>query len=492
MELNIVAVTIDQNLCDKKFTKVLSENCYLFNDRVCINSDNRIVLNPNYKDNSWYFGNNINVQAIVGTNGSGKSSLLELMYRIINNFSALVERGMKRNAAWKLLFVEGVYADLYYVLDGNLYCISCRGEYVVFLKDDRKLKMFSTNTGRYSDSEENKLLVKEMAVLAKELHYTIVTNYSLQSLISSDYADEISLAPDSSGIYAPEKEGSVWISHLYHKNDGYLTPIVLNPFRDQVGNIDMVTEHRLTVYRLSALLLFYRNRKGFFDDYKLSDIRYSFSLQTVIDKYQKKNITEDRIAEAIWNIDKFKKEHDDSVLCFILDKMGYGNIPLDDDVSRAAASYLVYKILSIASKYPSYSEFDKWDVASFDKAIHEKDDKDSLEKLIKKIQRDRSHISIKVKQVCNTFDIIRKYGTQNLTAEFGIDDYRPLIQKQKKTRSSELMEIMYSLPPSFFVPTLTIKNPDGGLPIEISKFSSGERQLQKLQLQQQKQLHQNQ
>ena len=37
---------------------------------------------------------------------------------------------------------------------------------------------------------------------------------------------------------------------------------------------------------------------------------------------------------------------------------------------------------------------------------------------------------------------------------------------------------MYTLPPSFFIPTLTIKNPDiNGLPIEISKFSSGERQL---------------
>ena len=112
MELNIVAVTINQSLCNPKFTKVLKEDYYLLNDRVIINSKGRIKLNPDYKDNSWYFGKNINVQAIVGPNGSGKSSLLELIYRIINNFSALVERGMKRNAAWKLLFVEGLYSDL--------------------------------------------------------------------------------------------------------------------------------------------------------------------------------------------------------------------------------------------------------------------------------------------------------------------------------------------------------------------------------------------
>ena len=92
MELNIAAVTINQQLCDPKFRKVLSESYYLFNDRVRIGSDYRIELNPEYKDQTWYFGRNINVQAIVGPNGSGKSSLLEMMYRIVNNFSALVER----------------------------------------------------------------------------------------------------------------------------------------------------------------------------------------------------------------------------------------------------------------------------------------------------------------------------------------------------------------------------------------------------------------
>ena len=91
-ELNIAAVTIDQHHCDPKFRKVLSEWYYIFNERVRLNRDNRIELNPDYKDHTWYFGKKITVQAIVGPNGSGKSSLLELIYRVINNFSALVER----------------------------------------------------------------------------------------------------------------------------------------------------------------------------------------------------------------------------------------------------------------------------------------------------------------------------------------------------------------------------------------------------------------
>lgn len=479
MELNIAAVAINQQLCDQKFKKVLSEDCYLLNDRVKVSADGYIVLNTDYKDNTWYFGKNINVQAIVGPNGSGKSSLLELMYRIINNFSALVERRMKRNAAWKLLFVEGLYAELYYVQDGHLYCISCRGNEVVFIKDGEKLRMFSTSSSSIRQSKKNQLQVNEMAKLAESLHYTIVTNYSLQSLVSSDYQDETSLSPDRNGMYAPEKEGTVWISHLYHKNDGYLTPIVLNPFRNQLGNIDIVTEYRLTVYRLSALLLYYRKRQGFFDDYELNDIQYKFSTQIVIDKFQEREIAVERIREAALNVENFVRQNKKSLITILLQKMGYGNLPLNHDITRAAAVYLVYKILAIASKYPSYSDFDQWKVESFDKKELTKDEMESLDKLVTKIKRDRSHITIKVVQVCNLLRIIREKGVYVLESKsISIDDYLALVGESDPKGKNELFEIMYTLPPSFFIPTLTIKNPDReGLPIEISKFSSGERQL---------------
>lgn len=478
MELNIVAVAINQQLCNPKFRKVLSENYYLFNDRVKISEYNRIVLNPNHKDFTWYFGKNINVQAIVGPNGSGKSSLLELMYRIINNFSALVERGMKRNAAWRLLFVEGLYADLYYVQDNHLYCISCRGNEVLFIADGQKERVFYANTNINRKSKDNQLLVKEMAELAEKLHYTVVTNYSLQSLVSSDYADEISLSPDKDGVYAPEQEGSVWISHLYHKNDGYLTPIVLNPFRDKVGNIDIVTEQRLTVYRLSALLQYYRDRRGFFDEYELNDIQYKFSLQTVHEKFQIKDISDERYQQAVWNVEEFVNEHKNSTIAILLTQMEVGDVPLDHPITRAAALYLVYKILSIASKYPSYSDFEKWSLKLFDKTDLSFDEIESLSKLVAKIKRDKSHITIKVVQVLNVFKIIKEHGVEAIEKEsIGIDEYHQLLGDSMVTGSSELYKIMYALPPSFFLPTLTIKNPDGGQPIDIAKFSSGERQL---------------
>lgn len=478
-ELNIAAVTINQQLCDPKFRKVLTEGCYILNDRVCVGFDNKIILNPYYKDNSWYFGKKINVQAIVGPNGSGKSSLLELIYRIINNFSALVERGMKRNAAWRLLFVEGLYAELYYVLDGHLFCISCRGNEVIFIKDGEKEKALHANTHRYTEDEKNKFRIKDMALLADQLHYTVVTNYSLQSLMSADYQDETSLAPDKNGVYSPEQDGTVWISHLFHKNDGYLTPIVLNPFRNENGNIDMSTEHRLTVYRLSALLLYYRNRKGFFDDYELNDITYRFSLQTVYDKFELKDKLDNKLKKVAWNIEKFVWDNPNSTPAIILKEMGYGNLRLDNDIARAGALYLVYKILSIASKYPSYNEYEGWNIKSILKSDLTAQEKETLEKLVGQIRKDKSHITVKVVQAINLLDVVCRFGSESLEKDsFGIDYYQQLVGTSAVIGGSELHNIMYMLPPSFFIPTLTIKNPDKeGKPIEISKLSSGERQL---------------
>ena len=64
-----------------------------------------------------FFGQNMTVQVIVGMNGSGKSALLELMFRMINNFSAQLFRDVNCNAADRLVLVRGIHADLHYAVD---------------------------------------------------------------------------------------------------------------------------------------------------------------------------------------------------------------------------------------------------------------------------------------------------------------------------------------------------------------------------------------
>lgn len=62
-------------------------------------------------------GVRLNFSAIVGMNGDGKSSLVEIIIRILNNASIIHEIGEPDTLLW----VRGVNAELYYHLDGSFY-----------------------------------------------------------------------------------------------------------------------------------------------------------------------------------------------------------------------------------------------------------------------------------------------------------------------------------------------------------------------------------
>src|SRR5690606_16638367 len=72
----------------------------------------------------------------------------------------------------------------------------------------------------------------------KNFFYTEVINYSLYAYNSS-----------------PNQEGT-WITQIFHKNDAYQTPVVLNPYREE-GIININKENDLVYQRLLANLLRY-------------------------------------------------------------------------------------------------------------------------------------------------------------------------------------------------------------------------------------------
>lgn len=233
----IIALRVLQG-CDAKIRRALheEETYFLYNDYEDeFNEDGlwkgiRNTENTKEKIASDFFkiptkGNKIkktpiiSVSAIVGKNGDGKSSLVELILRIINNFG--VENGFKIDQE-SLAHVNGIEAILYYEIGGKLYYIKCTHETV-----DTSFAHEYVDKDKLKQHEE-------------ELFYTIVANYSIYAYNSRHLQQEV------------EEEDECWINGVFHKNDSYQTPLVLNPMRTQ-GNFDINKEEDLCHQRLMTI-----------------------------------------------------------------------------------------------------------------------------------------------------------------------------------------------------------------------------------------------
>lgn len=458
--------------CDKLLRKGLEQEYYFLNDR-CRLSDGKMVLNESVLPQD-FFGKRINVQAIVGVNGSGKSSLLEIMYRVINNMSCLLNRGKRRKSAEILYYVGGLYAEVFYVIDDQLAKISCLGSVVEFQKGKEHKVVLSAYDGNHVG--DGNVLVADFVKWAKDcLFYTIVTNYSLQAFNGNDYRREDTLSLMKDGV----KGGGIWINSLFHKNDGYMTPIVLNPYRDN-GVIDMNKEHRLTISRLSSIMIYAKvHNREFMKDYRLNTILYTLEKDALERKYCETYHVDETTYREFQLDDEGKK----SVGAAILHE--YGNaamLDLSDEVQRTAALYLIYKTYAIVNSYPSYENFSE--LGELHDFTGEASSKSPwlIELLVKTIIRDKSHVTLKIRQTLHLIDAIveERINTQMLLREtFSYQDYAVPVYGDGYPHN--MRDIQEYLPPSFFKIDIVIDRVADGMPVNnspilIERMSAGERQ----------------
>lgn len=237
-QFKIIAVRPLKN-CLKHFRKTLSSETtyFLYNGykdaeyETIERDDSNLLPNDFFRTQN---GNNqlsVSVSSIVGKNGDGKSSVIELIIRILNNFSYAA--GFQKNHK-DLKPISRLYAKLFYSIDDVIYSITVKSNTIYWESDKFCLK--------WDLSKPNITDYKDLKEIEDFLFYTQISNYSIYAYNSEEFKRE------------NFNSNECWINGVFHKNDGYQTPIVLNPWRDR-GCIDINKERNLMKDRLISLFL---------------------------------------------------------------------------------------------------------------------------------------------------------------------------------------------------------------------------------------------
>lgn len=434
-----------------------------------------------------FYGSNISVNALVGENGSGKSSLLELMFRMVNNFSAVLYRNIKCEAAEPLYYILGIQAELEYECDGIQGKLVCNDDEILFSYGNEIRVQYGVK-GKITPKGYDSLLhsyEKHIRKIASCFFYTIVTNYSLQSYVSDDYRGERLMcyirSEHGEGKWR-NALGHCWIDSLFNKNDGYMCPITINPYRNE-GVIDMKKESSFTLERISALLIEYeRMNKQYLDGYTLNYISYKYDHTKLLkgfDDFQKRISTRKRLNMLLTD---FKVACSDanpkSVANAILTIFSCREETVDSEILWVARFYLVTKVLYIVTRYPSYLKFAKYGGVKNALMLKVTDSEfQKYKNLARAVKKDESHISMKVHQ---TYALLRYLHNvrdpKMFLEEFKYKDYEKELSIRQTDKS--ISQRAQVLPPPFFKPTIMLYNVKNGRRknVPFGRLSSGEKQ----------------
>lgn len=233
---------------DSTIQKVLKPGWYPFGNYKEPNADGYLFVEPiSHEEKNLYrlrrHQPDVSVACIVGMNGSGKSTLLEIIFRILNNVAVNQCDRMPQLIGTDLEYAYGVYADLYCECGEYINLIRCRDE--------------KTDCYRYKRDSRTFPLIEETGLpndVLGRLFYTIGVNYSLYAFNEETFDSQRN-----------DKINGGWLSGVFHKNDGYLAPLTLVPFRER-GEISMAKENELAMQRITALSILSKAKKRQFPE----------------------------------------------------------------------------------------------------------------------------------------------------------------------------------------------------------------------------------
>ena len=374
----------------------------------------------------------VNVNAIVGKNGTGKSTIVELFMAASNN---LYCKGTTRNKH-QLCWIDNLNIELYFETD-SIYKVT-------FL--DEKIKII-----KYKEIKE--FIFEEQENLDVGLFnfnsyfYSILINYSLHGLNSS--------------------LDNEWLEPLFHKNDGYQTPVVIEPFRDK-GNININLQDDLAKQRLLSNLLIAEDKDDIEQSHRIlkRGNNHTYKAESFILELDKKKSQRGLGTNMREFKDSFEK-----LSVALLKKFecpvpnNFFKAQRSININHFVLSYLKLKLVSIAKKYSQYQKFYN---AKKNKFI-------CIIEFVNALRLDTSHRVVKLRRAINylKFDLYKDYSGSTFSIDkISIEIEGILGGANKSGVVLDEEKLDYLLPPSFFSASIFLENE-----VEFSKLSSGEKQI---------------